>query len=35
MDRGWSELALEKLASRNFIRVLRGVEKVAVKAGKP
>ena len=34
MDRGWSDPALEKLASRNFIRVLRGVEKAAVKPGK-
>ena len=35
MDRGWGDSALEKLASRNFIRVLRGVEKAAVKPSKP
>jgi membrane dipeptidase len=29
MERGWSDANLEKLASRNFIRVLRGVEKIA------
>jgi membrane dipeptidase len=32
MERGWSETALAKLASRNFIRVLRGVEKAAATA---
>jgi membrane dipeptidase len=30
MDRGWSDTALEKLASRNFLRVLRAVEKGAL-----
>jgi microsomal dipeptidase-like Zn-dependent dipeptidase len=29
MERGWSDTALAKLANRNFIRVLRGVEKAA------
>ncbi len=29
MERGWGEPALAGLASRNFIRVLRGVEKAA------
>jgi len=29
MERGWSDTALAKLANRNFIRVLRGVEKSA------
>jgi membrane dipeptidase len=29
MQRGWSEKNLEKLASRNFLRVLRAVEKAA------
>jgi len=29
MDRGWGEPALAKLAGRNFIRTLRGVEKAA------
>ncbi|MFM9974064.1 MAG: dipeptidase [Beijerinckiaceae bacterium] len=29
MNRGWSDTALEKLASRNFMRVLRAVEKTA------
>jgi membrane dipeptidase len=29
MDRGWGDTALEKLAARNFIRVMRGVETVA------
>jgi membrane dipeptidase len=29
MERGWSDTALEKLASRNFLRVMRGVERVA------
>jgi membrane dipeptidase len=29
MERGWSDTALEKLASRNFVRVMRGVERVA------
>lgn len=29
MDRGWGEPALAKLASRNILRVLRGVEKTA------
>ncbi len=29
MERGWGEPALAGLASRNFVRVLRGVEKAA------
>lgn len=29
MERGWSERNLEKIAHRNLMRVLRGVEKVA------
>jgi membrane dipeptidase len=29
IDRGWSDAKLEKLASRNFLRVMRGVEKAA------
>jgi len=29
MDRGWGDPALAKLAGRNFVRVLRGVEKAA------
>jgi membrane dipeptidase len=31
MQRGWGDTALEKLASRNFIRVLRGVETTSRK----
>jgi membrane dipeptidase len=30
MKRGWGETALEKLAGRNFLRVMRGVEKAAI-----
>ncbi len=29
MERGWGETALEKIASRNILRVMRSVEKVA------
>jgi membrane dipeptidase len=32
MERGWSETALEKIASRNILRVMRGVERVAREA---
>jgi membrane dipeptidase len=35
MERGWGETALEKLAGRNFLRVMRGVEKAAATLGSP